>query len=921
MRTRVSAKVCETCGSTLDIEAPSGFCPACLLTTALEDYDSGPDKLRPGGTRVDDYEIISEVARGGMGIVYRARQRAPARVVALKMILPSQMGSSGAIARFRAEAEAVASLDHETILPVYAVGEKDGAPFYSMKFAEGGNLSARIPDLQRSPREAAALIATLARAVAYAHEHGIVHRDLKPGNVLFDGAGKPFVSDFGLAKWLERDGDLTQTLAIVGTPFYMAPEQAAGENSLTGAADIYSLGAMLFHLVSGAPPFQGENAMEVLRKAAEQPVPRLRRLNRRIPADLETICLKCLEKNPAARYASASDVAGDLERFLASRPIRARRAGPAKHFLRWTKRNPVIAGLAAATICLAGLLVLVRHPPTQATALPKPGIAVLPFEDLSGDTANTYLANGIHDDLLVNLSKIHDLKVVSRRSVMPYKNTQHKVREIGKELDVTAVLEGSVRHVGSRARFDVQLIDCANDAQIWAQSYDRELTDIFALQGDLAFEIASALKANLTSAETARVKRHPTENGEAYLLYIQANDIFAGYAKRTSDLQKAEQLYERAIALDPAFALAYAQLSHVETIFNSGHESDLSRREKARAAAAEALRLQPELPEAHMALAFDYFKGGAHDGTSDYAKARAELEIARRGLPNDPEIYSSLARIDRHQGKWLESIANFKRAAALDPNNPERWHRLFYGYELVRDYSAAAAALDRAMALDPNSWPFEFSRALLHIFWKGDLTQMEHLRAPTGNDPEEFHTEERVAAKIWLRRYDEAEKILRDDPRETFPSGIGALPKALLFGDVYLAKGDIVRARESFEAARPVIERLVKDRPLDADAHMTLADVYAGLGRKEDAIRESDRAAEIIPVSNSAWAGAGEQFGRARVYAILGEVDRALPVLAQLLAGPSDMHVHALALHPDWDKLRPDPRFQQLLNEHARNSD
>jgi serine/threonine protein kinase len=468
----ISHKRCERCGSSLDLEAPSGFCPACLLQTAL---NPDGEEAESTGAHLADFEVLEEVARGGMGIVYRARQHLPPRVVALKMILPGHVNSSGAIARFRAEAEAAAALDHEGILPIYAVGEKDGAPFYSMKFADGGSLSTRIAEFQGRPQKAANLVAAIARAVEHAHQHGILHRDLKPGNILFDGADKPFVSDFGVAKWLEREGDLTQTLAILGTPYYMAPEQAAGGHSLTGAADIYSLGAILYHLLIGQPPFRGENAMEVLHQAAERPPLRPRTLDRRVPRDLETICLKCLEKNPLARYASAGELADDLHRVIAGRPIHAQRAGPAKHLLRWAKRNPVITGLAAASVCLLGLLLMVLQPRGSADPLQR-GLAVLPFTDLSEEKANAYFASGMHDDLLVNLSKIQDLKVVSRDSVLPYKGKPHNVREIGKALGVHAVLEGSVRHSGNRARINVQLINATNEAQIWAQSYDRELT-------------------------------------------------------------------------------------------------------------------------------------------------------------------------------------------------------------------------------------------------------------------------------------------------------------------------------------------------------------------------------------------------------------------------------------------------------------
>src|SRR5437016_5382718 len=277
MELLATRKFCETCGSSVDFDMPSGFCPACLLTTALE-----ASEVTVAGSRIEDYELLNEIARGGMGIVYRARQRMPSRIVALKMILPAHLSSLGAVRRFRAEAEAAASLDHEAILPIYAVGEHDGAPFYSMKFAENGTLSARIDNYRHKPREAAALIAKLARAVAFAHEHEILHRDLKPGNVLFDSAGKAYVSDFGLAKWLQRECDLTQTLAILGTPYYMAPEQATDSRGVTASADVYSLGAILYHLLTGRPPFAGETPMEVLRHAAvERPKsPRLTKIGR-----------------------------------------------------------------------------------------------------------------------------------------------------------------------------------------------------------------------------------------------------------------------------------------------------------------------------------------------------------------------------------------------------------------------------------------------------------------------------------------------------------------------------------------------------------------------------------------------------------------------------------------------------------------
>src|SRR5215510_10433628 len=411
-------KTCDECGSALDVEMPSGFCPGCLLKTVFETET----EIAPG-SRISDYELLNEIAHGGMGIVYRTRQRMPSRVVALKMILPVHLNSLGAVQRFRAEAETAASLDHEAILPIYAVGERDDAPFYSMKFAEGGTLSARIDNYRDKPREAAALVAKLARAVAFAHEHGILHRDLKPGNVLFDSAGKAFVSDFGLAKWLQRECDLTQTLAILGTPYYMAPEQATDSRGVTAAADVYSLGAILYHLLAGRPPIWGETPMEVLHRAAGEKPKSPRLTNARVSRDLETICLKCLEKEPTARYPAAAALADDLERFCAGHTIQARPVGLANRAWRWSRRNPVLAALSAATVVLL-IVIAVLVPLRRETMEPVPpekAVAVLPFQGFSDDKENAYIADGIQDEILADLTKVADLKVIGRRSAEQFR--------------------------------------------------------------------------------------------------------------------------------------------------------------------------------------------------------------------------------------------------------------------------------------------------------------------------------------------------------------------------------------------------------------------------------------------------------------------------------------------------------------------
>src|SRR5262245_11337747 len=568
-----------------------------------------------------------------MGIVYRARQRAPSRVVALKMILPTHLSSLGAVQRFRAEAETAASLEHENILPIYAVGQRGGAPFFSMKFAEGGTLSARIDSYRDKPRQAAALVAKLARAVAFAHEHGILHRDLKPGNVLFDSADKPYVSDFGLAKWLQRECDLTQTLAILGTPYYMAPEQATNPRDVTAAADVYSLGAILYHVLAGRPPIWGETPMEVLHRAAAEKPKSPRLTNARVPRDLETICLKCLEKEPGARYVSAAALADDLERFCAGHTIQARPVGLANRAWRWSRRNPVLAALGAATVVLL-IVIAVLVPLRRETMEPVPpekAVAVLPFQSFSDDKENAYIAEGIQDEIIADLTKVADLKVIGRRSAEQFRGTKQSMREIGRALGVGHVLEGTVRKAGGRIHVTTQLVDTRNNTQTWAETYDRDVADLWLIQKDISQEVVSRLKAALSPEEKAAIEEKPTDDKEAYDLYLRARALFYGFGKvgraGDEDSAKAITLLESAVARDPKFSLAYCVLADAHLDLLLYGRWDKARVEKAKEAIDAALRISPNSAEAHLRRARYFLL------TDDVDAGEKELAIAAAGLP------------------------------------------------------------------------------------------------------------------------------------------------------------------------------------------------------------------------------------------------------------------------------------------------
>src|SRR6476646_5045412 len=519
--------VCEKCGAKIPPDARQGVCPACQLETGLGLLAEEPvagvgdpgrgdgvplsrDKKKPDRSKrladFGDYELLSEVGRGGQGVVYRARQKSLNRTVALKVIGLGHWATEAHLKRFRREAEAAASLEHSGIVPIYEVGEHDGSCYFSMKFVEGGQLDELVKREPMPIKRAADLIAKVARTVHYAHEHRILHRDIKPGNILLDQKGEPHLTDFGLARLVETESTVTRTLEVLGTPSYMAPEQATGNNAqLTAATDVYGLGAVFYQLLTGHPPFAGGTTYETIKLLLDTEPRQPRLWNSKIDRDLSTICLKCLEKDPKRRYPSALALAEDLDRWLKHEPIQARHTGVFTRGRKWVRRNPTSALLAACLVALAaaaGWIVskseLIGHPVTT-------GIAVLPFENLSEQREDAAaFVDGVQDDILTKLARVADLKVISRTSVMEYRDKRN-VREIGNDLRVSHVLEGSVRRIGTHLRLNAQLIDTRTDTHVWVEQYDRDVNELFAIQSEIAQKVAERLNAKVTSNEQASV--------------------------------------------------------------------------------------------------------------------------------------------------------------------------------------------------------------------------------------------------------------------------------------------------------------------------------------------------------------------------------------------------------------------------------
>jgi TolB-like protein/Flp pilus assembly protein TadD len=579
------------------------------------------------------------------------------------------------------------------------------------------------------------------------------------------------------------------------------------------------------------------------------------------------------------------------------------------------RRNALLLSTASLVVLIVvGSFLLPR---ASARKIDK-SIAVLPFQNLSDEKNNAYFADGIQDDILTNLSKIGDLKVISRMSVMSYRGEGiRNAREIGKALGVATLLEGSVRRAGNRVRVSVQLINANNDEHIWAEDYDRDLTDVFAIQTDLAQKIASSLQAKLSPNEKEQIDRQPTKDPNAYLLFIQAHD----YANRPEhfrdDSLKAEELFEQAIKLDPKFASAFAGLSIVESWMYHSFEPTPARREKARLNADESLRLQPNLPEGHLALGFSYYYGDR-----DYERALAEFEIAKRDLPNEAQAYMAIGAIQRRQGKWAESTANLEKAAALDPKNASMLVNLAFSYMALRNFEAADKTVDRAIAVAPQSFATVGLKAYLAAVWRGDLSvaETQFSAIPPEVDPNGLVTWVRSGMLMWQRKFPEALAVVQKFPGETLITYTTApAPKAFLEGTIHFLEGDKPRAQIEFEKARVVSEQLLREAPEDPARHAQHGLILAALGQKEEAIAEGKRAVELLPESRDAFDGPQFTASLAQIYAWTGETDEAFRLLDHLLSVPNGVAVPILKLDPAWDPLRKDPRFQALIEKYAAN--
>ena len=717
-------RICRKCGAKIFSDAPEGLCTGCVLETALGSFadtvagvgDPGPlEKLarvevapssqgkttaRAGKLlgELGDYELLEEIGRGGQGVVFRARQKSLNRNVALKVIGLGQWATPAHLKRFRLEAEAAASLDHPYIVPIYEVGEQDGQCYFSMKFIEGGQLDEVVKHTPISIRQAAELMAKVARTVHYAHEHGILHRDIKPGNILLDAKGETHLTDFGLARLVESESTVTRTLEVLGTPSYMAPEQAAGDNAkLTRATDVYGLGAVLYQLLTGHPPFAGGTTYETIKLLLETEPRQPRLWNPKIDRDLSTVCLKCLGKDPQRRYSSALALAEDLERWLKHEPIRARRTGVLTRGKKWVRRNPTTAVLTALLVALLAAISVIIWKSELAGRSPITGIAVLPFENASNEPNTEYLSEGISEALINSLSELQQLRVIARPTAFHYKRKDVEPRRVGRELGAAAVLTGKVRQMQDALSVQVDLVDTATGAQIWGARYDRKIADLVAIKQAIAQEVTAKLKLKLSGEEQRRLVKRDSTNAEAYQFYLRGRYF---WNKRTSDgIKQAIEHFQQSVERDPNFALGYVGLADSYTgltfyNFAAPHEA----MPKAKESAIKALTLDDTLAEAHATLAHILIN-------YDWNSSAAEKEF-KRSIELNPEYATAHQWYAIHfltaTGRLEEAVQEMKKALELDPASLVM--NTFMGATLsyTGRYDEAIDQCRRTIQMDPN---------------------------------------------------------------------------------------------------------------------------------------------------------------------------------------------------------------------------
>jgi TolB-like protein len=880
------------------------------------------------------YRLERELGGGGMSRVFVAEETALGRRVVLK-VLPPELGAGLSVDRFRREIQLAASLHHPNIVPLLTAGEADGLLYYTMPLIDGDSLRTRLAREGELPiGEAVRLLRDVVDALACAHEHGVVHRDIKPDNVLLS-RHHALVTDFGVAKALsEATGPnaLTSVGVALGTPAYMAPEQATADPHVDHRADIYAVGAMAYEMLTGRPPFTGLTPQAILAAQVTQVPEVVSRARPSVPPALGAWVMRCLEKRPADRWQSADELLHHLESMatpsggMAPTGAVAAVSSPTTVAVpsasvsggrpRWQRAGYLVLGLVLALAAAWGVTRL-REGGAGPAAGTGQAIVVLPFENL-GRPEDAYFADGITEEITNRLTGIGGLRVIARSSAKQYKGTTKPIRQIGQELGVAYVLEGTVRwektgDSTSQIRVSPELIRVADGTSVWAHGYGAVLSGVFQVQSDIAEQVASAMNVALAPPEREALASRPTANPQAYDLYLQGRD-YLNRPYSGPDLRTAASLFEQAIALDSNFALAYANLAQANDVLYWFYFDRTDRRlNLVREAAERAVTLQPSLPEAHLALGY-YF----YHGELDYPRALAEVNLALSARPNDADLLLLLGFIERRQGRWAEALGHLERGADLDPRSIRGPGDVAITCEVLGRWPEAARWLERGIAIAPADTRLYLLQAWIHLNRDGSLEQARE-RLLAGIKTAE------PGAFVYLGMRFGLEDGLAQVLRPADLSVLENVTASSFESDTALyyewrailrwKQGARVAERAYLDSARAKLEGMVRTRPKEHLYHLRLGSVYAGLGLRAEAAREARTAMSLVPLSKDALDGSIVSFKSATIFARVGEADAAIKTLEEFMGRPHYPALTATWLKIDstWTPIRSDPRFQRLI--------
>jgi eukaryotic-like serine/threonine-protein kinase len=874
------------------------------------------------GTKLGPYEILSPLGAGGMGEVYRARDSKLKRDVAIKVLPQSVAADPDTLARFEREALAVAALSHPNILAIHDFGTHDGTAYAVMELLEGETLRGKLDSGPILQKQAVDYALQVVKGLSAAHEKGIVHRDLKPENVFVSKDGHVKILDFGLAKKIEAVSPQEQTSAptgsghtepgtVMGTAGYMSPEQVKGL-AVDHRSDIFSFGAILYELLSGKKAFKRDTNAETMAAIMLQEPPELSESGRNISPALDHIVKHCLEKDRNRRFQSASDVAFALSEQSSSSVVSG---ASGVHLVAPPARRSKVLIAVAAVVVLAVVGAFLLRRPHRGGA--EPGgvkrVAVLPFENL-GAPEDDYFADGIADEIRGKLTSLPGIEVIARGSSTPYKKTTKTPQEIARELSANYLLTATVRWQkgagANRVQVSPELVEIRSDgppASKWQQPFDAALTDVFAVQSEIATKVAQALGAALGSSEEKRLSEKPTQNLAAYDAFLKGEEIGNRGAVDPPSLRKQIGFYEQAVALDPGFAQAWAGVSNASSTlyFNGTPTPTLAAR--AREAGEKAVALAPNRPEGYIAL-------GAYERqvSGDYTRALEQYEKGLRLAPGDAEALRGAAQAEEGLGRWDAAVEHLRQAVRLDPRSANNLRVLCEPLLRLRRYPEAREASDRGLALAPASHGLIEYKAMTYL-GEGDLAGA---RAVIKAVPKEVEPTALVAFLanyndlVWVLDEEQRELVLRLTP-SAFDDDRGVWAICLL--QAYALKGDAESVRLYAEEARKAFEEQLRATPNDAQRHFDLGLALAYLGRKEEAIREGERCVALDPISKDAQFGPYFQHQLVRIYLLVGEPAKALDQLEPLLKIPSYLSPGWLKIDPNFDPLRKNPRFQKLV--------